>query len=132
MVILLAVMVAAVAGVVCLLRVRTADPAHRVNPYTATRVCLGMTQADVERVFGGPPGDYSSEMRGHHAEGVPDRPPRLRREDWTGDEGGAVVYFAEDGRVADYVLWIEPNYRPADGPRRFEHFRKWWYEYLVW
>jgi hypothetical protein len=129
---LLAVLVAAALGASAGLRwLRPERPVQRVNPYTATKVRLGMTQKEVEAIFRAPPGDYSTAMRGHHAEGLPKRPPELRREDWTADEGGAVVYFGDDGRVADCILWIEPNYMAKEGAVRFR-LRKWCYELGVW
>jgi hypothetical protein len=110
---------------------RPVGPGQRINPHTVLRVRPGMTQEQIEAIFGAPPGDYSSEMRGHQAKGLPQRPPELRREDWTADEGGAVVYFGADGRVKDAVLWTEPNYKTNDGPVRFR-LRKWCYELGIW
>jgi hypothetical protein len=52
----------------------------------------------------------------------------LRREDWASDEGGAVVYFGPDGKVADFTLWVTPG-RKMTGRERV---RKWWYWLTVW
>jgi hypothetical protein len=68
-----------------------------------------MTQAQVEAIFGAPPGDYSSEPKAGQLRAPSDRRPDLRREDWTADEEGAVVYFGQDAKVADCTLWVVPH-----------------------
>lgn len=105
-----------------------AGSAHRINPYTAMKIRVGMTQRDVEAIFGAPPGDYSSEQKSDQAQAPVDCRPDLRREDWTAEEGGAVVYFGPDGRVADFTLWVAPGRQTA----KFERIRKWWYWLTVW
>jgi hypothetical protein len=99
-------------------------PAHRVNLYTAEKVRQGMTQRQVEGMFGVPPGDYSAQPGANHPEGVPSR-PGLRREDWTADEGGAVIFFDAEGRVADRIVWIAPN--QSGRVSKFEPLRKVWH-----
>ena len=101
--------------------------AHRINPFTAMKVRVGMTQAQVEAIFGARPGDYSSEPKAGQSRAPSDRRPDLRREDWTADEGGAVVYFGQDGKVAAATLWVLP--RRAS---QFDTIRKWWYWATVW
>ena len=101
---------------------------HRINPYTAMKVRVGMTQGDVEAIFRAPPGDYSSEPRADQPEAPADRRPDLRREDWMTEEGGAVVYFGLDGRVADFTLWVAPGRKTS----KVERVRKWWYWLTVW
>jgi hypothetical protein len=124
LVMVVAVLVAAgYVGLLCL-----AGPAHRINPYTAMKVRVGMTQRDVEAIFGAPPGDYSSEPKADRPQAPVDRRPDLRREDWTTEEGGAVIYFGPDGRVADFTLWIVPGRKTST----FERFRMWWYWLTVW
>jgi hypothetical protein len=105
-----------------------AGSAHRINPYTAVKVRLGMTQKEVEAVFGAPPGDYSSKPKADQAQAPVDRRPDLRREDWSAEEGGAVVYFGPDGKVADCTLWITPGRKMT----MWESIRKWWYWLTVW
>jgi hypothetical protein len=103
--------------------------AHRINPYTAVKIRLGMTQEKLEAIFRAPPGDYST---GHN--GVPPqvlnlgRRPDLRREQWTSDEGGAVVYFDPVGKVADLTVWIAPGRTMTF----LERVRKWSYWATVW
>jgi hypothetical protein len=102
--------------------------AQRVNPYTAMKVRLGMTQSEVEAIFGAPPGDYSAVPLADRPQPPANRRPDLRREDWMTEEGGAVVYFGPDDRVADCTLWLTPG-RKMTG---FERIRKWWYWLTVW
>jgi hypothetical protein len=126
--IFLALVVAALVAAVYLGLPHLAGPAHRINPYTAMKVRVGMTQRDVEAIFGAPPGDYSSGPAADHPQAPENRRPDLRREDWTAEEGGAVVYFGPDGRVADFTLWIAPGRETS----QLEHLRKWWYWLTVW
>jgi hypothetical protein len=105
-----------------------AGSTHHINPYTATKLRLGMTQSKVEALFGVPPGDYSSEPRSDQVQARGDGQPELRREDWASDEGGAVVYFRPDGKVADFTLWIAPGGKMTGR----ERIRKWWYWLTVW
>jgi hypothetical protein len=124
----LLVVVAAVAVAAYVRWLHLADSAHRVTLDAAERVCAGMTQREVEDIFGVPPGDYSSQPGTVHPEGLPKRPPDLRREDWTADEGGTVVYFDEDGRVVDRIVWVAPGQRTAS----IDPFRKVWHGLRGW
>jgi hypothetical protein len=124
----LAVVAAALAAAVYFGLAHLAGPTHRVNPYTAMKVRVGMTQSEVEAIFSAPPGDYSSEPRRDRVQARGDGQPELRREDWTSDEGGAVVYFGPDGRVADFTLWVAPGGQMTVR----ESIRKWWYWVTVW
>jgi hypothetical protein len=125
----LVVAVTAIVVAVCFRWLDRGGSSHRVNVYTAEKVRLGMTQKEVEGIFAAPPGDYSSEPMVDRAPESTNRRPELRREDWTADEGGAVVYFGPDGRVADAIIWIAPH---CSKTSRFERVRKWWYWFTVW
>jgi hypothetical protein len=105
-----------------------AGSTHRINPYTSMKLRVGMTQSKVEAIFGVPPGDYSSEPRRDRVQARGDGQRELRREDWTSDEGGAVVYFGPDGKVADFTLWVAPGGKMTGR----ERIRKWWYWLTVW
>jgi hypothetical protein len=105
-----------------------AGSTHRINPYTSMKLHVGMTQSKVEAIFGVPPGDYSSEPRRDRVQARGDGQRELRREDWTSDEGGAVVYFGPDGKVADFTLWVAPRGKMTGR----ERIRKWWYWLTVW
>ncbi len=126
--IVLAVVVAALIAAVYVGWPHLAGPAHRVNPYTAEKVRAGMTQTEVEALFGAPQGDYSSGPKADKPQAPMPPRPGLRREDWTTEEGGAAVYFGPDGRVADRIVWSAPDYKAS----RFERIRKWWYWVTVW
>src|SRR5262245_16232100 len=106
--VLLILVAAAVGAAVYFGWVPLTNSGHRINPHTGMKLRLGMTQSKVEAIFGVPPGDYSSEPRRDPVRAGGDGQPELRREDWTSDEGGAVVYFGPDGKVADFTLWVAP------------------------
>jgi hypothetical protein len=124
---ILTVVVVAIVAAVYFVWPHLSGSAHRINPYTAMKVRVGMAQAQVEAIFGAPPGDYSSEPKAGSRHAPPDRRPDLRREEWAADEGGAVVYFGQDARVADATLWVVPH-----KASKFEAIRKWWYWATVW
>jgi hypothetical protein len=124
----LVMIVAALVAAVDFGRLHRAGPAHRINPYTALKVRVGMTQRDVEAIFGAPPGDYSSEPTADQPQAPGDRRADWRREDWATEEGGAVVYFGPDGRVAHVTLWVAPGRKTS----KLERLRKWWYWLTVW
>jgi hypothetical protein len=127
MVLLIAV-TAAVGAAVCFGWLPLAGSTHRINPFTSMKLRVGMTQSKVEAIFGVAPGDYSSEPRKDRVRARGDGRPELRREDWTSDEGGAVVYFGPDGKVADFTLWVAPGSKMTGR----ERIRKWWYWLIVW
>jgi hypothetical protein len=121
---------AAVSAAVYFGRLPLAGSTHRINPYTCMKLRVGMPQDKVEAIFRTPPGDYSSEPGMNLVEGRGDARLglELRREDWTSDEGGAVVYFGPDGRVADFTLWVTPGRTMT----AHERIRKWLYWLTVW
>jgi len=75
-------------------------------------VAIGMKQDEVERILGGPPGDYrTGDVELDLSHGTPNfdnamfapevllHEVRVRHEWWEGDEGTAWVCFDEQGRV---------------------------------
>jgi hypothetical protein len=73
----------------------------------------GMTQEDVEEIFGCPPGDYTN------GDGLSFRccgSSGIRREDWTGYEGDIDIEFSrEDGKVVyksfrNTAIWPKPTW----------------------
>jgi hypothetical protein len=66
-----------------------------------------MTEADVERLLGGPPGDYTTRKVVWVIEDSRLVPPGTPVR-WLGDEGEAVVYYDKEGRVTgaffDYAV----------------------------
>lgn len=93
----------------------------RPSPVTLTtveRVKGGMTQAEVEAILGGPPGDY----RTRPTDVEVDTAPLLsaRTEVWEGDEGTVAVSFlggrvvrTEFGKAASVSVWEVFRWRLA-------------------
>jgi hypothetical protein len=79
---------------------------HRLEIWTFWRLRVGMTQQQVEEVFGLPPGDYSSRPDQDRPPDIGKRRPDLRCEQWVGDGFGAAIYFDRDDKVADFELWL--------------------------
>jgi hypothetical protein len=69
--------VAALVAAVYSGRLHLAGSAHRINPYTALKARVGMTQRKGEAIFGAPPGDYSSEPKADEPQAPVDRRPDL-------------------------------------------------------
>jgi hypothetical protein len=61
------------------------------------RIKVGMSQAEVEDILGGPPGDFTTKLMFFIRTGEFDE--GLRCERWTGNEGCVEVQFGEDGKV---------------------------------
>jgi hypothetical protein len=73
-------------------------PVNRVN---SERIKEGMTQAEVETILGGPPGDYRTLPRkALFFMDVTSWPPGLSVEMWVGDTGDVLVGFTAEGLVA--------------------------------
>ena len=65
-------------------------------------VKLGMSQAEVEAILGGPPGDFRTEKvfyRIYFEAGVSPRDVAVRGEFWAGNDGKICLGFDEQGRV---------------------------------
>src|SRR5262249_32430069 len=63
----------------------------------------GMTLAEVERVLGGPPGDYSSDPQPTDSYLATTRAGwGVRWETWVSDEGVVTVHLNDEGRVTDW------------------------------
>jgi hypothetical protein len=70
-----------------------------VNAASAARVQVGMTQAEVAAIFGGPPGDYRVGSRAMDFDvGLAPLPGNTLQR-WRGDDGLALIQFGPDGRV---------------------------------
>jgi hypothetical protein len=103
----------------------------RVTRENCDRIRKGMSRAEVEAIFGGPPGDYRTVETAdeyHEPRSDPENPTRAAdrlykrtvmlsrdglRGDWLGNEGLALVFF-ESGRVADANrgegMWLGDTY----------------------
>jgi hypothetical protein len=66
-------------------------------------VKLGMSQAEVEAILGGPPGDYRTDERisywDYFEAGLSPHDVVARRESWYGNDGQITLGFDEEGRV---------------------------------
>jgi hypothetical protein len=96
-------------------------PGRFIDREHSTRIKKGMTQEEVEAIFGGPPGYYTKKKivaLGLH----PWNPGRERLERWTGDEGVAEVTFDEQGAVVSSAFEKGWEYR---GPTVIEQIRAW-------
>src|SRR4051794_13564490 len=78
-------------------------PESPVSRETFARLQEGMTRAEAEAIFGGPPGDYST---GRRAPGVVlidfEHPEDADVEEWAGDDGLAMLAFDRTGRLATH------------------------------
>ncbi|MCI0638957.1 MAG: outer membrane protein assembly factor BamE [Gemmataceae bacterium] len=79
---------------------RRAD--HRINSDNFAKVQIGMTQSEVEEIFGCPPGDYDEVIclfpskSNYYSE-----PWRSQQQRWGGRHGVYHVFFDADSRVCD-------------------------------
>jgi hypothetical protein len=79
-------------------------PAHRINEHNIQQLKQGMTRAEVEAIFGVPPGDYST------------RPVEIRFdldppcETWPSNNARVQIHFDDNGRYdgqAAYMVFQE-------------------------
>lgn len=79
---------------------------HSVNYDDYQRITRGMTKKEVERLLGGPPGDYSTGSIVTISSGNcwwTDQDAK-----WIGDKGVVIVRFKDDGTVAGEFLSGDP------------------------
>ena len=83
-------------------------PRHRINETSVHLIQKGMTQAEVEIIFGAPPGKYAEEGRRLHFGSI----KRVGRiESWLGEEVTAEVSFDSSGKVSRaYVTAIRSEW----------------------
>ena len=108
------------AGFLAVLRARPAGLSSGINKANFDLIEEGMTQKDVEEIFGCPPGDYTN------GQAVPWRcglVVGMRQEFWIGYEGDIDVEFRKkDGTVVDkhfIETWIRPKPTWLDRIRGF-------------
>jgi hypothetical protein len=82
--------------VIALLLPRSESP---VNSTNVARIQLGQSEAEVEEILGGPPGDYRRGSRSMTFDVALDAIPPNVLKRWRGDEGLALIQFDPDGRV---------------------------------
>jgi hypothetical protein len=86
-----------------------------VNRVAFERIEVGMTEAEVHALLGGPPGDYRTRP-GPDPGWFDNRTMQvLRDEQWFGDEGSVVVLFdRHEPNPVVFVSWFdEPAYSPG-------------------
>ncbi len=76
----------------------TVPVTSHISEATVARIQPGMTKAEVERLLGGPPGDYTTRSMVWALEISRLVPPGTPAS-WLSDEGEATVYFDEEGLV---------------------------------
>lgn len=92
------------------------------------RIWLGMSQAEVEAILGGPPGDFTAGRVTYIGGGDYAHPPLrgpepvLRWEQWSGNAGRAQVGFDEQGAVWG---WRFQYGLPQQPPSLAEQIRAW-------
>jgi hypothetical protein len=100
-----------------------------LGPELCERIKPGMSQAEVEAVLGGPPGDFTTNPTGLLFSApplVPHAPPCKwdRWQGWYGDRGGVMVYFTDRGTVEEARPgWADPLVPVAPSPA--ERVRGW-------
>jgi hypothetical protein len=83
-----------------------------VNRAAADKIKPGMTQAEVEKALGGPPGDYRTKPGLPGVDGWSGL-PFGRLETWSGDSGDVLVCFGEDGLVQRAVFLEVSRQEPS-------------------
>ncbi len=100
-------LVLSVAGTMLALLV--SRPASAVNRVNTDRIQAGMTRAEVEAIYGGPPGDHRVGARLVTVDIGLEALPGNTVQQWRGDEGLAIVQFGPDGRVARADFFVTPR-----------------------
>jgi len=103
--------------------VHVRPPDTRISEENSRRIRVGMTQADVERIFGRPPGDYVRPAEENQLVYYPpcislhywhNRQGKLRTATWRGDDGVVIVGFDGQGKVAKTLSCLRSA--PSDRP----------------
>jgi hypothetical protein len=82
---------------------RSLEPVHRITSSSFSQIRSGMTQTEVEAIFGVPPGDYSDRSKHYLIWISPDLlPDGGRTEIWRAPNAVCHVYFDQEGKVLFY------------------------------
>jgi hypothetical protein len=98
-------------------------PRHFIDVEHLGRIKKGMTQEEVEAIFGVPPGTYTKKRSvsfDTNSFGMLGAGKRV--EQWTGDQGRVVVGFDEQGAVM-FILFIV--YSEVQGPSFLQQVQTW-------
>jgi hypothetical protein len=76
-----------------------------VTQETLAKMHVGMTEAEVEELLGGPPGDYTRDQPALEPPRVLNEEPRMTMARWAGWDGRIVVFFDHRGRVSEREFW---------------------------
>lgn len=86
------------------------------------RIRKGMTLADVEKIFGGPPGNYGPPAIGLLPLIQPQKlPGEIKIVEWQAGDLLVTVFFDKENRVIDFAAFnrVIPSF--------LEKLRNWWY-----
>ena len=105
---LLALAVVLVASVAACLVLTRPTPASQINKQNQQLINDGMTLQQVEAIFGGPAGDYSTRLPPGPKKFIRTLPEQLGDRNyklWAGNGGIIVVYFDEGNRVETAIFY---------------------------
>ena len=80
-------------------------PQSQITPGNQRRIVEGMSRAEGENIFGGPPGDYRTNTIPLYRGILLRRTPGGRQAQWIGDEADVCVSFDCNGRVVEKDLY---------------------------
>ena len=113
----------ALAGIALLVfRLVTRPERRQLNVNGFPQVRIGMTQAEVEKLLGGPPGNYGRYARGTGfmtMEGIV-VPSGLTEKNWCDDGHRFEIWFDQEGRVAAFHK--RAGYSQGQGEGPFDRF----------
>jgi hypothetical protein len=94
------------------------------------RIEVGMGQAEVEAILGGPPGDFRSGRAYNDGESAVDKKGETLEKDrlelWSGNQGRVAVFFTEQGAVRGVVWWKPLHEQPSLAEQIRDWLRRLW------
>jgi hypothetical protein len=106
----------ALAGTVLLFAwIVSRDAGRRLNRAGLSQLRLGMTQAQVESLLGGPPGNYGRYARGMMTLEGYSAPPGAVERIWCDDSNRLEIYFDAEGRVVGHHRRARYSQSPPEG-----------------
>jgi hypothetical protein len=98
----------------------------RVTRSAFERIEKGMTRVEVEKILGGPPGDYTTQPYSRiYIQGI------LPTDEWIGDGIQICLWLSWDGEVGEYVVRVKHLYEIEPWEmgivnRALWHLDRWW------